>query len=138
MRVAGSNAVLHLNDLPLLSAFDDGALVELSFFPVKALFLPRSPKALELGSAGRSCRAAGGELTILRDGAVTVCTHDLDGVTRFAVKLAGAMRISLEVAINAVHPFFKMDIFQVNRLLELFGIIGRYQGPVLIQQVAFP
>ena len=52
MRVAGSNAVLHLNYLPLLSAFDDGALVEPSFFPIKALFLPRSPKALELGAAG--------------------------------------------------------------------------------------
>src|SRR3954468_7268547 len=109
MRVAGSNAVLHLNYLPLLSAFDDGALVEPSFFPIKALFLPRSPKALELGAGGWSCCTTGGELTILRDGAVTICTRDLDGVTRFAVKLAGAMRISLEVAIDAVHPFFKMD-----------------------------
>src|SRR3954447_14771596 len=36
-----------------------------------------------------------------------------------------------------MHPFFKMDIFQVNRLLKLFGIIRRYQGPVLIEQVAF-
>ena len=35
------------------------------------------------------------------------------------------MRVLLEVAIHAVHPFFEMDILQVNGFLEAVRIFER-------------
>ena len=69
--------------------------------------------------------------------AVTIDAIDFDRVAGFAVELAVAVAVLLEVAVDAVHPFFQMDVFEVHRFLELIGIVERDLLVVLVEQVAF-
>ena len=61
---------------------------------------------------------------------------DLDCVARFSVKLAVAVAVLLEVAVNAVHPFFEMNVFEVHGLPKFVGIVERDRLVVFIEQVA--
>ena len=71
------------------------------------------------------------------NGAVAIHAIDLDGVTRFSVEFAVAVAVLLEVAVDAVHSLFQMDVFEVHRLPELVGIVERNRLVILIEQVAF-
>ena len=62
---------------------------------------------------------------------------DLDGIARFAVEFSIAMRILLKMAINTLHPFLQMDVFEMHRLREFVGIGERHDLAVTIEQVAF-
>ena len=64
----------------------------------------------------------------LADRAVTIIAADLDRRARFVVENAVAVRVLPEVAVDAVHPFLEMDVVQVDGLLELVGIVRRYQA----------
>ena len=83
------------------------------------------------GSAGRH------QGRTLLNRAVAIHAIDLDGVARLSVEFAVAVAVLLEVAVDAVHSFFQMDVFEVHRLLELVGIVEWNYLVVLVEQVAF-
>ena len=56
-----------------------------------------------------------------RIGAVAIGAIDLDGGARFAVQMAVAVAVLLEVAIDAVHALVQMDVAQVDGLIELLA-----------------
>ncbi len=74
---------------------------------------------------------------VLLNRAVAIDAINLDGVARFSVEFAVAVAVLLEVAVDAVHSFFQMDVFEVHRLPELVGIVKRDLLVVLVEQVAF-
>ena len=55
----------------------------------------------------------------------------------FAVQMAVAVAILLEVAVDAVHAFVEMDVGQVDGLLELLRVFEIDLVVVLVQPVAF-
>jgi hypothetical protein len=58
---------------------------------------------------------------------MTVHTGDLDSLDIAPVQLAATMAILFEVAIDAVHAFFEMDVLQVYRDTgALFRAISRF------------
>ncbi len=58
------------------------------------------------------------------DGAVAIHAVNFDGVSGLPVELAIAVTVLLEVAVDAVHAEFKMDVFQVDGLFELVFVVG--------------
>ena len=68
---------------------------------------------------------------------MTIDAVDLDGVTRLAIELAIAMAVLLEVAVDTVHPFFKMNVLQMHSLLELVGSVERDRFIAAVEQSAF-
>ena len=68
--------------------------------------------------------------------AVAIDAIDLDGGARFAVELAVAVAVLLEVAVDAVHALVEVDVLQVDGLLELVGIVEGDCLVVLVEQVA--
>ncbi len=88
-------------------------------------------------AAFRSGSARSDQRGVLLNRAVAIHAIDLNGVARFSVEFAVAVAVLLEVAVDAVHSFFQMDVFEVHGLLELVGIVKRDLLVVLIQQVAF-
>ena len=49
---------------------------------------------------------------------------EFDRSAWLGVKFAGSVGILFEMAIDAVHSFFEMNVRQVNGLLEFCGIVG--------------
>ena len=62
---------------------------------------------------------------------------DLDRRARLVVKNAVAVRVLAEMAIDALHTFFEMNVVQVNRLLEPIRIVRRNDPVLRIEQVPF-
>ena len=65
---------------------------------------------------------------------MAVHTADLYGVARLAVELAVAVDVLRVVAVDALHPLFKVDVFEMHRLAERIAGVGQ-QVAVLIEQV---
>src|SRR4051794_8724616 len=105
MHVAGSYGVLGLDHFPLLVRLDNGPLIQLSSLPIESQRAPGCTQPGEVIAAFGRCRTGGLQLGVFVDVAVTVGAADLDGVASFAVELAVAVRILLEVAVGAVHSF---------------------------------
>src|SRR5262249_13758414 len=78
----------------------------------------------------------GRERGVILDGAVAIGARDLDGIARLAVELAVAVRILLEVAVNAVHALFEVDVFQVDSLGEFLWIGSRNDAAILVEQIS--
>ena len=53
--------------------------------------------------------------------AVAIDAIDRRGVARFAVKLAVAVNVVVEMAIGALHSVREMHVLQMNRLGEFIG-----------------
>ena len=98
--------------------------------------MPRRAQAGEIGAAFRRGGAGGDQSGALLNRAVAIDAIDLDGVARFAVELAVAVAVLLEVAVDAVHALFEMDVLEVHRLPELVGIFERDRLVVFVEQVA--
>jgi hypothetical protein len=63
---------------------------------------------------------------------MTIDTRDLDSLDIPPVQLAIAMAILFEMAVNAVHTFFEMDVLHVYRDSgALFGAVGRFTDSTL-------
>src|SRR5205085_9568353 len=80
----------------------------------------------------------------LRYSAVTVLARDLDDGASVAVDFVRAVVVLRVVAVNAVHPFFEMYVFQVNCfaglavVLEEVWVVVRDDAPVLVEVMALP
>ena len=68
---------------------------------------------------------------------MTVFASDLNRRARFVVKIAVAVRILAEVAVDAVHSLFKMNVVEVDGFLELVGIVRCDQIVFGVKQVSF-
>ena len=66
---------------------------------------------------------------------MAVDTADLYGVARLAVELAVAVDVLRVVAVDALHPLFEVDVFEMYGLAERIAGVGQ-QVAVLIEQVA--
>ena len=63
---------------------------------------------------------------------MTIDTSNLDSLDISPVQLAIAMAILFEMAVNAVHTFFEMDVLHVYRDSgALFGAVGRFTDSTL-------
>jgi hypothetical protein len=63
---------------------------------------------------------------------MTIDTSNLDSLDISPVQLAIAMPILFEMAVNAVHAFFEMDVLHVYRdASALFGTIGGFTDGAL-------
>ena len=49
---------------------------------------------------------------------MAIDTIDLHGIACFAVQIPIAVAVALEVAVRAVHPFFEMDVLEVDGFAE--------------------
>src|SRR4029077_10243777 len=68
---------------------------------------------------------------------MTIDAVNLNRVPCLAVEFAVAMAVLLEVTVDAVHAFLKVNVFQVHGFLELFRIFERNWLVFLVQQRAF-
>ena len=57
MRIARSDGVAHLHNLPLFFPIEHGALIQAVVFPVEASFSPRCTQTSQIGASGGRCRA---------------------------------------------------------------------------------
>ena len=60
---------------------------------------------------------------------------DLHRVARFAIEIAVAMVVLLEVAVGAVHPFLQMDVAQLHGAFRSLRPVGSGRC-IRVQQVA--
>ena len=128
--------IQNLHDFPLFVLFDHGALEEPTVFPVELAFPPGRAHQLKIGAALGRCRTGGHQRGAGIDFAVAVHAVDLDGVARFAIELAVAVAVLREVAVDAMHSFFQMDVLQVHRLAEFVRIVEGTIVVFLVEQIA--
>src|SRR5262249_48114231 len=62
---------------------------------------------------------------------------DFDGGAGFGVDFAVAVIVLREVAVGALHAFFKMDVGEMDGLFETIGIIEGYRIAVLVEPIPF-
>src|ERR1022692_4112718 len=62
---------------------------------------------------------------------------DFDGVARFSIQFPVAVTVLLEMAIDAMHSLFQMDILQMDSLLEFLRILKGNLVALFIQKIAF-
>ena len=74
----------------------------------------------------------------LSNRSMTVDTTNLNRRARFVVKHSVAMRVLAKVTINAVHPFFEMNVVEMNGLSEAIRIVGRDDVVLCVKQIPFP
>jgi len=60
-----------------------------------------------------------------------------NSVACFSVQFSVAVTVLFKMAVNAVHPLFQMNIFQMNSLLEFVRIIERDWVAIFIQKNTF-
>ena len=83
--------------------------------------------------------AAGPEVNKVRalaNRAMTIFASDLDRGARLVVKIAVAVRVLAEVAVDAMHSLFEMNVVEVDRLLKLVRIVGRNRLLFGVEQVS--
>src|SRR5258708_26812514 len=69
---------------------------------------------------------------------MTIDAADLNRRARFVVENAVAVRVSLEMTVNTVHPFLKMNVVKMNCFLESIRIVRRNNRVLRVEQVPFP
>ena len=101
----------------------------------EAPFSERGAQCAEVG-AGRKIRPSvrrrrsrGAQLCSPIDRAVAVGASDFDGGPHFAVEFRIAVIVLIEVAVDAVHPLFQVDVHQVHRhALALLAVLALLIG----------
>ncbi len=136
VRTAGRDRVEHLHHLPLQVLVEHGALVEQAVLPEEAAHAPGRVEAFQVRATVRRRRAGGDQRGPALDRAVAIGAVHLDGVARLAVELAVAVAVLGEVAVDAVHAFFQMDVLQLHGLLQLLLVGERDDVAVLVEQIA--
>src|SRR5262249_23063119 len=117
-RRARIDGVGDLTDLPLELLRHHRALNQRVASPLESPLAERCTEGREVGAAGRRRRARRSQCRARLDRSVAVGTPDLDRRAHLAVELAGSVRVLLEVAVDAVHALFEMDVLEMHRLLE--------------------
>jgi hypothetical protein len=67
---------------------------------------------------------------------VAIGAVDLDCVSRFAVKLTVAMGVLAEVAVDAVHSLFQVNVLQMHGFAEFLGVIERNDVVFFVEQIS--
>ena len=116
MDIAGSNGIERLDDFPLLVLFGHRALNQGSIVaPFEAPKTPGRAQSIEVTAAFGSGRTGSDKRGFFANRAVAIDAVDFDGGARFAVNLSVAVIVLLEMAVVALHSFFKMDVREMNR-----------------------
>ena len=68
---------------------------------------------------------------------MTIYAPNFNRGARLVVENAVAVRILPEVTVDTVHPFFQMNVIQMNCFLESIRIVRRNDRVLRIEQVAF-
>ena len=92
-----------------------------------------------LRGACRRQGAAGPEVTSvapLRNRSVAIDAIELDGRARLGVEFSAAVAVLLEMAIDALHSFFQVNILKVRGLLKFLRIVRRDRDSLFVEQVA--
>jgi hypothetical protein len=66
---------------------------------------------------------------------VTINAINFDCVSWLSIKLPVTMSVLHEVAIDAMHSLFQVNVCQVNRLAELVRIVKRNNIPFGVQEL---
>src|SRR5258708_38456847 len=69
---------------------------------------------------------------------MTIDAVNLDRRARFVVENAVAVRVFLEMTVNTVHPFLKMNVVEMDRFLKSIRIVRRNHRVLRVEQVPFP
>src|SRR5262249_2074935 len=106
--------VLHLLDVPDEILLDHRALNDLVALALETALPPWRAHRFKVAALVGRRRAARAQQGGSRDGAVAVGALNLDRRPHLAVELRVAVHVLDEVAIDAVHPLFEMDVHKVN------------------------
>src|SRR5439155_19251293 len=68
---------------------------------------------------------------------MTVNTSNLNRGARFVVKHSVAVRVLAKMTVDAVHPFFQMNIVEMDSLSESIRIVRRNYCVPGVQQIPF-
>src|SRR5205085_12247503 len=68
---------------------------------------------------------------------MTVNASDLNRGARLVIKHSIAVRVLAKVTVNTVHPFFKVNVVEVNCLSESIRIVRRNYCVPGVQQIPF-
>ena len=128
--VSRSDRVDRLHDFPLDPGVDRGLLQDLA----AALLEPWAKGGRELAQVGPVGQREGRRRVVV---AVTVDAPDLRGGARFAVELPVPVAVPDEMAVDAVHALFQVDVLELHRLLELPGILESIGFPSGSSSVPF-
>src|ERR1700747_1480153 len=109
MRVATSDSVARLHHFPFFILFARRALDQGITAPFEATQPPRRAQSFELPSARRRGRPGNNEAGSRTDSAVAVYAIDFNRGTRFAVNFSIAVIVLPEMAIGALHSFFRSE-----------------------------
>ena len=134
--VTRCHGVEGLNDFPIEFGIDHRALVEAAPAPGKPSLTERGLEAAKIATASCRRRAAGFDCCLAAGRSVAVDTVHLDGVANFAVEIAVTVVVLLEMAIDAVHSFFQVNVLQVNGLGQLVRIIRRDFIVICIEKIS--
>ena len=137
VRIAGRDSVEDLDDFPIFVFLEHRALIEPAFFPVETALQPWRAQAGQVGAPVGSSRPGRDQSCALLDGTVAVYAIDLDRVAGFAVELAVTVAVLLEMAVDALHAFFQVNVLEVDGLLEFVGIIEGDRLVFGVEQRAF-
>ena len=117
----GVDRIGDLGDLPGQVGLDHRVLDDLVAAPLEPALLERRAERREIaavlarfGRGGIGRRAGGDERRSLAGRAVAVDALDLDGRADLAVELGVAVDVLDEMAVDAVHPLFEVDVELVD------------------------
>ena len=96
----------------------------------------RTFRVLVFFDAGAGRKAGAHQRRAGADRATIDATH-LNRRARFVVKDSVAVRVLAKVTVNAVHPFFKMDVVEMHSLPEAIRIVRRDDCIPGVEQVPF-
>src|SRR6266851_275292 len=136
VRVSGGNGILDLNDFPLLAWIHHGALEETIIPGVKLPLAPWGAKDLQVRAAFGRCRPRGHQGSASGDTTVAIDAVDLNGVASLSVQLSIPVSILGEMAVNAMHSFFEVNVLEMHGPAEFVGILGRDDIVLFIEQIA--
>ena len=68
---------------------------------------------------------------------MTINAGDLDSSTWLVVQVSVTVRVLPEVAVDTMHALLKVNVVEMNRLLELVSIIRRNDVSLRVKQIAF-
>ena len=106
-------------------------------FPVEAPLTPGRAQRVEIACRQPARRSLTSQRRALLNRAVAIDAIDFDGVARLAVQFSVAVTVLLEMAVDAMHSLFQVDVFQVHGLLEFVRIVERNLVVVGVEQIAF-
>ena len=99
--------------------------IEFAIRAIRSGVRPRRAQGVEMRAAVGRGGAGGDQAWLVANRAVAIDAIDFDGGARLAVEFAVAVAVLLEMAVDALHAFFQMNVREMHGFLEFFGIVER-------------